>query len=316
MTALDGKAGGSGGTVLPTLDNPASATDILSGKEAIDGEGNKITGSIATKTSSDLTASGSTVTVPAGYYASNASKSVATVTQATPTVSVSASGLITASATQSAGYVASGTKSGTKQLTTKTATTYTPTTSNQTISSGIYLTGTQTIKGDANLKAENIASGVSIFGVAGTHSGSENLDTELTEQESLISELSTILDSKASGGSGGGSIETCTVTISSNSSFNGIWIIFYNSLENNSIIGKKSDFLLNSTSTITVNALQGSVITIVAFDIGVFNDYGMSNCSVSNGGNLLHVMQDSVNIVNVGLVIQLPNENDCTITCS
>lgn len=31
-------------------------------------------------------------------------------------------------------------------------------------------------------------------------SGSEDLDTELTEQENLISQLSTILDSKASGG--------------------------------------------------------------------------------------------------------------------
>lgn len=39
-----------------------------------------------------------------------------TATQATPSISVNSSGLITASATQSAGYVASGTKSATKQL--------------------------------------------------------------------------------------------------------------------------------------------------------------------------------------------------------
>lgn len=31
---------------LPTLTNPAAATDILSGKEAIDGSGNKITGTL------------------------------------------------------------------------------------------------------------------------------------------------------------------------------------------------------------------------------------------------------------------------------
>lgn len=54
---------------------------------------------------------------------------------------------------------------------TKGATTYTPTTSDQTIATGTYLTGVQTIKGDANLVAANIAEGISIFGVVGTHSG-------------------------------------------------------------------------------------------------------------------------------------------------
>jgi hypothetical protein len=54
---------------VDTTDATASASDILNGKTAyVDGE--KITGNIATKTSSDLTASGATVTVPAGYYAS------------------------------------------------------------------------------------------------------------------------------------------------------------------------------------------------------------------------------------------------------
>lgn len=91
-----------------------------------------------------------------------------TATQATPSISVSTAGLITATATQSAGYVAAGTKSATKQLTTQAAQTITPGTSNKIIASGRYLTGAQTIKGDANLLAENIAEGVSIFGVLGT----------------------------------------------------------------------------------------------------------------------------------------------------
>ncbi len=51
----------------------------------------------------------------------------------------------------------------------KGATTYTPGTTNQTIASGNYLSGTQTIKGDANLVAGNIKKGVSIFGVAGSY---------------------------------------------------------------------------------------------------------------------------------------------------
>ena len=62
---------------------------------------------------------------------------------------------------------ANGTKySG--SISSKSAQTYTPTTSDQTISSGQYLSGTQTIKGDANLVSANILSGKTIFGVSGS----------------------------------------------------------------------------------------------------------------------------------------------------
>lgn len=92
-----------------------------------------------------------------------------TVEQATPTISVSSAGLITASATQTEGFVVGGTKSATKQLSTQAAATITPGTSNKTaVASGKYTTGAVTVKGDANLKAANIAKGVSIFGVSGT----------------------------------------------------------------------------------------------------------------------------------------------------
>ena len=61
-------------------------------------------------------------------------------------------------------YVGSG-------VTKKSAATYTPGTSDQSIASGQYLNGTQTIKGDSNLTAANIKSGVNIFGVTGTYAG-------------------------------------------------------------------------------------------------------------------------------------------------
>lgn len=91
---------------------------------------------------------------------------------ATPMIDVSAGGLITATTEQEKGYVPGGTKSATQQLTTQGAKTVTPGTSNQTaVASGRYTTGDVVVSGDANLVPENIAEGVSIFGVTGTHSG-------------------------------------------------------------------------------------------------------------------------------------------------
>lgn len=160
------------GKKLPTLTNPGVAGDLLSGKQLIGQDGNIITGIIPSKASTDISVSGRTVTVPAGYYPSQASKSIASATQATPSITVSSGGLITASATQSAGYVASGTKSATKQLTTQAGKTVTPGRTQQTaVASGRYTTGTVYVAGDSDLLAANIKKGVNIFGVAGTYEG-------------------------------------------------------------------------------------------------------------------------------------------------
>lgn len=140
------------------------------------------------RSSSDFTASGATVTAPAGYYESAASKSVAsgsvtapssisgtsaTVSTGTNTLTLTKSVSVTPNVT-TAGYISSGTAGNssvslTASVTTKAAATITPGTSNQTIASGTYLTGTQTISGDADLVAANIKAGVNIFNVAGTY---------------------------------------------------------------------------------------------------------------------------------------------------
>lgn len=120
--------------------------------------------SIPRKSGTDLTVSGATVTAPAGYYESSASKAVgsgvvtaptsisgtsATVSTGTNTITLSKTVSVTPRVT-TAGYVSSGTAGNssvslTASVTTKGTATITPTKNTQTIASGTYLTGTQTI---------------------------------------------------------------------------------------------------------------------------------------------------------------------------
>lgn len=156
---------------------------------------------VARKSSTDLTASGATVTAPAGYYAEAASKSIssgsattpATSITANPEISVSAAGLITATAagsksitpTVSAGYISSGTAgtvtvsgSNTQQLNTQAATTITPSESQQTaVAAGKYTTGAVTVAAisptyvgsgiDRNDSTDLSASGATVTAPAG-----------------------------------------------------------------------------------------------------------------------------------------------------
>lgn len=131
-----------GGPPLPLLTSPGSAGDLRAGTQLIDNNGDVLTG-----------------TLPE-------------VEQATPTISVSDGGLITASANQAGGIVSAGSKNATGQLATQAAKTVTPGTTQQTaVPAGVYTTGAVTVAGDANLVPENIAEGVSIFGVTGTLAG-------------------------------------------------------------------------------------------------------------------------------------------------
>ena len=138
---------------LPALSNPGAAGDLRSGKQLVGADGSVVSGALAE------------------------------VQQAVPTISVSSGGLITASAKQSGGIIAAGSESATQQLPTQGAATITPGTTEQiAVPTQTYTTGAVKVAGDANLKAENIAEGVSIFGVQGAHSGQEFATCTVTNQ--------------------------------------------------------------------------------------------------------------------------------------
>lgn len=202
-------------TAVDISNDTVAADNLLQGYTAHDSQGNLVNGTAVAgevnnqnKTVSP-SLSQQTITADAGYTGlgtvtvnampTGSAGTPATTISVTPTISVNSSGLITASAsgsqsitpTVNAGYVSSGTAgtvtvngSNTSQLTTQAAQTLYPSTSDQTISSGRYLTGTQTIKAvtTSNLTADNIKSGVTvtvgdsadadrILSITGTYSG-------------------------------------------------------------------------------------------------------------------------------------------------
>ena len=183
---------------------------------------------VARRDSTNLSASGATVTAPAGYYENNATKTVAsgsatapgtisgtsaTVSTGTNTLTLSKTVSVTPSVT--AGWVSSGTAGNsqvslTASVTTQAAQTIHPSTTDQTISSGRYLTGTQTFKAvtTSNLTADNVKNGVvvtvgdaddadRILSVTGTYSGgggsSKNAQTAQSTSRSTSSTYTEVI---------------------------------------------------------------------------------------------------------------------------
>lgn len=104
----------------------------------------------------------------------------------------------------------------------KDAETYIPGTSDQTIAASQYLAGVQTIKGDANLVAENIAKDVTIFGITGTHQGgttsggTDTSDATATSADILSGKTAYVNGVKITGGYST-AVATATATTSRDS---------------------------------------------------------------------------------------------------
>lgn len=223
---------------------------------------------ITRRSSSDLTASGATVTVPSGYYSSQVSKAVssgsatapasisgtsATVSTGTNTLTLTKTVSVTPSV--SAGYISSGTAGNasvslTASVTTQAAQTIHPSASNQTIASGRYLTGTQTINAVtlSNLTADNIKSGVVV-----------------KVGDSSDDDCVTSVTGTYSGGGGSVSYDTKTATASN----------YPVSLEFSSMKGQPKAFVLRLNAQVSSS---GSTTYYYVVDISAFGTTTHGNC--------------------------------------
>ena len=254
------------------------------------------------------TTSSQTITADSGYdgLSKVTVNAMATATQATPSITVSSAGLITASATQSAGYVAAGTKSATKQLTTQAAKTIAPTKSSQTaVAKDRYTTGVITVAAipsqyitttDATATAADIRLGKTAYVNGSKITGTvEDFDGEYE------------CDGGSTGG-GGATVETCAVTIKryagSSSSYS---TVYYTTLVNGNVAAADMELEdtgnISSYTTFNIICLKNSVLTMY-FDAAMGSNVNMSSGSilVRNGYDMLVVkLGDADNItIDVG----------------
>ena len=99
-------------SVTPNVTDPGYISSGTAGTSSV-----SLSASVNIRSSSDLSASGDTVTVPAGYYASQATKAVSAGTAGTPTATKGTvsnhSVTVTPSVTNTTGYITGSTKTGT-----------------------------------------------------------------------------------------------------------------------------------------------------------------------------------------------------------
>ena len=178
-TAADLPAIASGTSVTPTESSQSIGGSgyMLEGAVTVNAIPSNYVGSgITQRTSSDLSASGATVTAPSGYYASSASKSVASGTEGTPTATKGAvsnhSISVTPSVTNSAGYISGGTHNGTAV----------------TVSASELVSGSQTVTENDTYDVTNLATlVVNVSGGGGSTVAVGTKTTTLSASASSIS---------------------------------------------------------------------------------------------------------------------------------
>lgn len=277
-----------GDTLMDVTQKTVTAATMLSGTTALKNDGTGITGTIASKSSSDLTASGATVTVPAGYYSTQAIKSVASGSATTPATTInsyaiisvdSETGTITATnnttksvtPTVSAGYVSSGTAgtisvkgSNNYNMSVQAATTITPTESEQTaVAAGKYTTGI-----------------VKVGAISSTYVGSgidQNDSDDLTISGATVTAPAGYYASSASKSVASGMAGTPTATkgtvsnhsISVTPSVTNTTGYITGGTKNGTAVSVAASELVSGTKTITENATGIDISEYAAVDVDV-----------------------------------------------
>lgn len=230
--------------------------------------------------------------MPSGSATAPASISGTSATVSTGTNTLTLSKTVSVTPTVVSGYISSGTAGNsnvslTASVTTKAAATITPGTSNQTIASGTYLTGTQTISGDANLVAGNIKSGVQIFGVTGTYTGGSSGPAMTLLSTTSLGTISTSSTSAVDTG--------LTVTVSSVDSYDALVVeTSVNTVTNNRHTATVAFIFLTASST--VGTKNGTAIATAKWNSKISSSavtttrsyttaYGIypNSASISNG---------------------------------
>lgn len=215
---------------------------------------------ITQRDSTDLTVSSDTITAPAGYYAANASKAVASGTAGTPTASkgtVSNHSIsVTPSVTNTTGYITGGTKTGTAV----------------SVSASELVSGTKTINANGTgIDVINYASvNVSVTPTVQTKSKTytptttEQTDTILPDTGyAALSEVDITIDAMPAGSAGTPTATKSTVT-------------------NHSVTVTPS--VTNTTGYITGGTKTGTAVTVAASDLvsGTFSVKSSGTKDVTN----------------------------------
>lgn len=167
--------------IKASAEGDATVANVLAGKKFSNDNDTGLTGTMANRGAVIITPGTSNQTIAEGYHSGSGyvvgdSDLISTNIKSGITI-FGVSGNTNVVDTSAGDAVASNILSGKKayvdgalvtgNISSKAAATITPGTADQTIAAGQYLSGIQTIKGDADLLATNLRNGIDIFGIVG-----------------------------------------------------------------------------------------------------------------------------------------------------